>query len=237
MKKPEDSLVKPPAFKGYSQKAAVCVPVDSHNRVIQHTLAKESEKDRALPMGHLYDLGDRTVLYGCIGAPAAVLALESLVAGGAEEIILLGFCGALCRRARLLDALVVSEALSDEGTSSHYFSGKKHFFPSPDLKDRLEQTIHSRGLSLLPGAVVSTDAPYRETPSWRNRFLDSGIDGVDMETSAVFALAEFHGIQAASLLIVSDELTDLGRNSGFGHPKMEEALTAYFMPFIRGKSL
>jgi purine-nucleoside phosphorylase len=235
MNKPEDSLVKPSVFKGYSHKTVIYVPVDSHSRIIQKTLAKESVKNRVLPMGHLYDLRDRTVLYGCIGAPAAVLALESLVAGGAEKIFLLGFCGALCRRARLLDALVVSEALSDEGTSSHYFPEKKRFFPSVELKDRIEKTIHSKGLSLLPGAVVSTDAPYRETSSWRDCFLNSGIDGVDMETSAAFALAEFHGIQAAALLVVSDELTDLGHNSGFGHPRMEETLTNYFVPFILEK--
>ncbi len=237
MNKLEDSLVKPTVFKGYSHKTVVYVPADSLSRILQKTLVKASGKSRYLPMGHLYDLGDRTVLYGCIGAPAVVLALESLVAGGAEEIYVLGLCGALCRRARLLDALVVSEALSDEGTSPHYFPGKKRFFPSGDLKDRLEQTIHSKGLSLLPGAVVSTDAPYRETPSWRDRFLHSGIDGVDMETSAVFALAEFHGIQAAALLVVSDELTELGHNSGFGHPRMEEILSAYFIPFFLEKLL
>jgi purine-nucleoside phosphorylase len=97
----------------------------------------------------------------------------------------------------------------------------------------VENTVCRCGLPYLPGAVVSTDAPYRETPSWRDRFVDSGMDGVDMETSAVFALAEFRGLRAASLLIVSDELTDLGHNSGFGHPKLEETMSEYFLPFIR----
>jgi purine-nucleoside phosphorylase len=62
------------------------------------------------------------------------------------------------------------------------------------------------------------------------------MDGVDMETSAVFALAEFKGIRAASLLIVSDELRDLGDNRGFNHPKMQEVLEEYFMPFIKERA-
>jgi len=102
--------------------------------------------------------------------------------------------------------------------------------------ESLEQTIRSQGLPLLPGAVVSTDAPYRETPSWRDRWLDSGADGVDMEASAVFALAEFRGIRAASLLIVSDELNELGHNRAFNHPRMSEVLQEYFLPFIRERA-
>jgi purine-nucleoside phosphorylase len=61
-------------------------------------------------------------------------------------------------------------------------------------------------------------------------------DGVDMETSAVFALAEFRGIRAASLLIVSDELNELGHNRAFNHPRMPEILQEYFLPFIRERS-
>jgi purine-nucleoside phosphorylase len=62
------------------------------------------------------------------------------------------------------------------------------------------------------------------------------MDGVDMETSAVFALAEFRGVRAASLLIVSDELKDLGHNRGFNHPRMPEVLAEYFMPFIKERA-
>jgi len=236
MGNPENSIVNPPAFKGFEQKTVLYIPADSSTRVIEKAVQERAEKDRELPMGHLYGLRRAVVLYSCIGAPAAVLALESLISGGAEEIILLGFCGSLCRRARLLDAVIVTEALSDEGTSQHYFPERKEFVPSPDLTESLEQTIRSQGLPLLPGAVVSTDAPYRETPSWRDRWLDSGADGVDMETSAVFALAEFRGIRAASLLIVSDELNELGHNRAFNHPRMPEILQEYFLPFIRERA-
>ncbi len=232
MGKPEDSIVNAPAFKGFAQKTVLYIPADSNARVIERALKERAERELELPMGHLYGLRDAAVLYGCIGAPAAVLALESLISGGAEEIKLLGFCGSLCRRARLLDAVIVTEALSDEGTSRHYFAERSEFCPSLELKEDMEQKVRSLGHPLLPGAVVSTDAPYRETPSWRENWLDSGVDGVDMETSAVFALAEFRGIRAGSLLIVSDELDDLGHNRAFNHPRMPEILQGYFLPFI-----
>lgn len=234
MAKKEESIVKASSFKGFSAERVLIIPADSPSRLFERSLEELSVKDRRLPMGRLFALGARTVvLYGCIGAPAAVLSLESLASGGARDILLLGLCGSICRRARLFDTLLVSHALSDEGTSDHYFPDRREFFPSDDLMQEVGDRVSRGGLPYLPGAVVSTDAPYRETPMWRDRFVDSGMDGVDMETSAVFALAEFRGLRAASLLIVSDELTDLGHNSGFGHPKLEETMSAYFMPFIR----
>jgi purine-nucleoside phosphorylase len=237
MAKSEKSIVKPSAFKGFTAEHVLLIPVDTPGRLIERTLEEVSKKGRRLPMGRRFSLKQRTVvLYGCIGAPAVVLSLESLASGGARDILLLGLCGSLCRRARLLDTLLVTHALADEGTSAHYFPDRKEFYPSDDFMQEVENTVCRKGLPYLPGAVVSTDAPYRETPSWRERFLESGMDGVDMETSAVFALAEFHGLRAASLLIVSDELTELGHNSGFGHPKLEETMLEYFIPFVREKS-
>jgi len=234
MGKPEESIVKPAAFRGFSARRVLFLPVDTPGRLFERVLEEAAVKQRRLPVGCLFALKNRVVvLYGCVGAPAAVLWLESLISGGAEEILLLGICGSLHRRARLLDALLITHALSDEGTSPHYFPQKKEYHPSVELRDWVETVVHSRGLPYLPAAVVSTDAPYRETPSWRERCLDSGIDAVDMETSAVLALAEYHGLRAAALLIVSDELSDKGHRTGFAHPKIEETMSAYFLPFIR----
>jgi uridine phosphorylase len=162
----DKSLFKAKPIKGFSHKTVVYVPVDSPSGHVQKAVEKDALKELVLPNGHLYRLKDKVVLYGCIGAPAAVLSLESLIAAGAQEIIVLGFCGSLSRRARLLDAVSVVEAFSDEGTSSHYFPKKKEYFPSLELRDKIEATIRAKGLPCLTGAVVSTDAPYRETQAW-----------------------------------------------------------------------
>ncbi len=229
----EESIVKPPPFKGFSASKVIYVPVDSNSHIIKTSLQERAKKEITFPMGQLFHLGDRIVLYGCVGAPSAVLCLESLIAAGAQEIVILGLCGSLCRRARLFDVVSVVEALADEGTSSHYFAEKKEFYPSLELRERVEAQIRSAGLPILTGSVVSTDAPYRETQSWLDKNLELGLDCVDMETSAVLALAEYHELAAAALLIVSDELSDCGHNKGFMNPRLEDQIQAYFLPIIK----
>ena len=229
----DKAIFKAKPIKGFSQKTVVYVPVDSPSKLVLKSVEKGALKDLTVPAGHLYLLKDKVVLYGCIGAPSSVLSLESLIAAGAQEVIVLGFCGSLSRRARLLDAVSVVEAFSEEGTSQHYFPERREYFPDPGLRDKIEDTIRAKGLACLTGSVVSTDAPYRETRSWLEKNLEIGIDCVDMETSAVFALAEFHKIGAAALMLVSDELSTQGHRTGFSHPDMEERIHDYFLPFLR----
>jgi purine-nucleoside phosphorylase len=232
----DKAIFKAKPFKGFSHKTVVYVPVDSPSRLVQKVVEKNAVKERIIPTGHLYQLKDKVVLYGCIGAPSAALSLESLISAGAQEIVILGFCGSLNRRARLLDAVSVVEAFSEEGTSQHYFPKRKDYFPSLELRDKIEDTIRDKGLACLTGSIVSTDAPYRETLSWLEKNLGLGIDCVDMETSAVFALAEFHKIGAAALMLVSDELSPQEHKTGFDHPDLEERIHDYFLPFINPPS-
>jgi purine-nucleoside phosphorylase len=54
-----------------------------------------------------------------------------------------------------------------------------------------------------------------------------------METSAVFSLAEFHGIRAASLQIVTDELSTGKWKPGFSSPQVKDRVKDYFLPLLR----
>ena len=100
------------------------------------------------------------------------------------------------------------------------------------MRAAVENRLRSLDLSFHSGAIVSTDAPYRETSSWLDRNQKKGIDFVDMETSAVFALAEFYGIQAAALMIVSDELTGIQWKTSFRQPQIDAHIEKFFWPFI-----
>jgi uridine phosphorylase len=168
-----------------------------------------------------------------LGAPAAALVLETLIESGAKDIILLGFCGSLSNRFEIGDPVSIAGAHADEGTSRHYRPRKRAFFlPSAGLKDGLERALRGRGLGFKTGEIVSTDAPYRETRSWLEKSRRRGAEVVDMETSAVFALAESRGVRAASLQIVGDELGSGKWRNGFSSALLAEAAKSAFVPFL-----
>jgi uridine phosphorylase len=73
------------------------------------------------------------------------------------------------------------------------------------------------------GRVWSIDAPYRETVRKVLRYRQEGILGVDMETSALFAVARYRGIDLACVLVVSDDLSTLQWVHGFKDPRFLEA--------------
>ncbi len=78
-------------------------------------------------------------------------------------------------------------------------------------------------LSFKQGPVWTTDAPYRETVDKVKAFQSQGVLGVDMETSAFFTVSAFRGIEAAALLIVSDDLSEMTWRHGFREPRFLEA--------------
>ncbi len=228
----DEVLFKPRAIKDFSRRTVLYIPVDSLSGTIKKALSKTAVKKKAWIGADLFLLEDKVIVFGGIGAPAAVISLESLIVSGAEDVIILGFCGALNSKFKLLDAVSIKKAFSEEGTSKHYFTGRTEFFPSRILKDKIEGVLQSKGLLFQSGSIVSTDAPFRETRAWLESNRSRGVDCVDMETSAVFALAEFYGIQAAALLIVSDKLYKSKHITGFLHPGMNRKIKKYVLPFI-----
>jgi uridine phosphorylase len=230
--KKDEGIIKPQPIRGFGQKTVLYIPVDLPSSKIKKRLKKRAVKTKNTPLGQLYGFENKVILSQCVGAPLAVLTLERLIRSGTQEIIILGFCGALDEDFEIGEAVSVTEAVSEEGTSRHYFAQKKLFRASSRLKARVERALAEQGLSFVNGSVVSTDAPYRETQSWLDRNRARGIGFVDMETSAVFALADFYGIQAAALHLVSDKLTSSSHQMGFFSLKLSRNIQKYFFPFI-----
>ena len=228
----EESIVKPQPIRGFDGSEVVYIPVDLPSLKIQKALQKISQKIKITPFGQLYRFKNRVILTQCVGAPLAVMMLERLIASGAQEIIILGFCGTLDENSDIGEAVSITDAVSEEGTSKHYFSEKRVFQASKHLRTRIENILREKGLSYVNGRVVSTDAPFRETRIWLDHNRAKGIAFVDMETSAVFALADFYGVRAAALHIVSDQLTTSSHRVGFGTIKLAKQIQKYYFPFI-----
>ncbi len=150
-----------------------------------------------------------------IGAPMAVMTMEKLIALGAKNIILFGWCGAISKTMCVGDLLLPDSAMSGEGTSPYYESNSV-IEPSQRLNERLESFFKGQGVRFKRGCVWSTDAIYRENRKLLQQLRnEKNVSAVDMEFSALCSVAMFRGIQFSALLMVSDELWGESWRPGF----------------------
>jgi len=153
-----------------------------------------------------------------IGAPYAVMLLESLIARGASKIIVLGWCGAVTHGLSVGDLVLPSKALVDEGTSRHYKNLSKDIpcsLPDKTLMDQLAGHLVDSNLEFQKTAIWTTDAIYRETLSKVEHFRQLGAKAVEMECSALFSVAEYRRVSIAAILIVSDSVASKDWAPGF----------------------
>jgi len=154
-----------------------------------------------------------------IGSPMAALSMEKLIALGAKRIVLFGWCGALAETLRVGDVVLPSEARSGEGTS-RYYPLQGVAAPSMKLRSHLERAYSEANLKVVGGCVWSTDAVYREERQMLQELHEQqGVSAVDMEFSALCAVAFFRNIDFAAVLIVSDELWGKTWRPGFSSEK------------------
>lgn len=140
-------------------------------------------------------------LHGGWGAPMAVDTLETLHALGVKNVVSVGMFGAFSEKVNSGDIIVPNKAFSEEGTSLHYYENKKEFYPNNKLHGKALKQIENS--ASFP--VVSTDAVYRQTFYKERLWRDKGAVGVDMETSALFSVSEYLGMNTVSVLIASDK--------------------------------
>jgi purine-nucleoside phosphorylase len=154
-----------------------------------------------------------------LGAPVAVMLLETLRVWGVQQIIFIGWCGSIQKDLQIGDVLLPDAALIDEGTSLHY--GQKHgakVLPDSDLNGNIADMLTSEGVAFRQGSIWTTDGVFRETPSKIQAFQQKGALAVEMEFSALLSASRFYGLETAGLMAVSDELFTGQWHPGFNAP-------------------
>ncbi len=144
----------------------------------------------------------------------AVMTMEKLIALGAKNLVVFGWCGSLDPSLKIGDVLLPTWAVSEEGTSNHYPINKQPA-SSPGLRAQLSSHLLQHGIPPTQGPVWTTDAPYRETREKVTEYSGRGILGVDMEFSAMSTLAAFRRVEMGAVFIVSDELWQKEWNPGY----------------------
>ena len=157
-----------------------------------------------------------------LGASGTVSILEQMIACGARRVIGLGFAGSLQATVPIGTMIIPTGCVREEGTSFHYIEDEARIKPDENLVKDLRKAARAVGVKAVEGHIWTTDAPFRELVSKIEEYGRRGVLGVDMETSAMYALGQYRGIQVANVLVVSDELWEQWRPA-FRTPELRAA--------------
>ncbi len=148
-----------------------------------------------------FDEYDVCFLDGGRGAPQAVDTIETLAALGVKNVVSVGMFGVFSQEMNMGDIVIPQKAYVEEGASLHYYNHIEYSNASELLHHKALGSIrHSRD-----GFIVTTDAVYRQTFEKEKLWRQKGCVGVDMETSALFSVGRYLGLNVVSILIASDK--------------------------------
>lgn len=137
-----------------------------------------------------------------IGSPHATTVFEELIALGGKVFLNIGLAGGLKEEGVFL----CTKALRDEGTSYHYLPHGHFTYPDKQLTGELGRAMEQQGIKYSKAITWTIDAPYRETKAEIEHYRKKGIATVEMEASALFAVAKVRKVKIASAFTVSDVL-------------------------------
>lgn len=153
--------------------------------------------------------GTRVSVQGSgMGMPSMSIYVNELITSyGVKRLIRIGSCGAIQESLRLHDLIVAMTASTDSAMNRQRFLGMD-FAPAPSwrLFRRAVAVLEEKGIAFSAGGILSSDAFYQDEPEQWKLWARHGVLAIEMETNQLYTLAARHGVEALSLLTVSDSL-------------------------------
>ena len=133
-----------------------------------------------------------------IGAPIMVMVAELLIAWGVQDFVSIGTAGAISADLQIGDLVGCDRAIRDEGTSHHYAPMGRYSHPTDGGR--------FAGKFQRAGTSWTLDAFFRHTREDIVAYQAEGVLTVEMEASALFAMAKLRGVKLGAGFVISDLL-------------------------------
>ena len=142
-----------------------------------------------------------------VGAPLAAGNLDVMLALGCTKVIGCGGAGVIRPGIDVGHVIVPTGAVRDEGTSYHYAPADAAVAPHADALAAIVAERDAHGVPHDLGLTWTTDGLFRETRARVARRREQGCITVEMEASALFAVAAFRGAVYGQLLYAGDDVS------------------------------
>ena len=159
-----------------------------------------------------------------IGAPVASAVFEEFIALGVKKFMSIGAAGGLQSNLKAGDIIVCERAIRDEGTSYHYIKPSKYAFPDKEFTEKVKTLLKEKKKKFNCGTSWTIDAPNRETIDETLQYKKDGVLTVEMEASALFAVAKYRKVELASVFAISDIIAELEWAPKWHTKKLKDSL-------------
>jgi len=153
--------------------------------------------------------GKRVSIQGTgMGMPSmAIYAHELASFYQAKRLIRVGSCGAIQPELKLRDLVFAMSASTDSSFNKLRFQGMDYAATASfRLLKNADDVARQKSVNAKIGAILSSDNFYSHDPEQWKLWATYGVLAIEMETAALYTLAAQHGIEALSILTVSDSL-------------------------------
>jgi purine-nucleoside phosphorylase len=131
-----------------------------------------------------------------------------------KRLIRIGTAGSFVPSLDLGDTLLVSGASYETAYAQNYrLNGTLSAVASFDLLAIAKENAKILNIKCQTGMVVTTDVFYEHYPDWWKEWQAVGVLAVEMETAALYMNAQTAGIEALSIVTISDNFTNESRST------------------------
>lgn len=197
--------------EGMPRVAVTCFSQVTFKRLLEELkgvpIAESHTANMIIPIYKAAYRGVEIALYlSDVGAPACIGLAEEVFVMGVEKIVMFGTCGVLDGNIGDCSVIIPDSAVRDEGTSYHYAPPGDEIPVNVKYRDEFEDILKKLQCSYTVGKTWTTDAIFRETREKMRRRKEQGCICVDMECSAMAALAQFRGRDVFQFFYAADNL-------------------------------
>jgi uridine phosphorylase len=156
--------------------------------------------------GRFFRVSGTAVGVACLGiGPSAVTAqLENLTCLGTRRFISIGGAAGINDELTIGQPVLLTAAIRDDGVSQHYVVPSRYAHPSTRLTEVLRNILSRRFDDLADGSTWTVPTPHRVTAREITEYATEGVQTIEMEAAALFAVAQLRNVEAASAVVISD---------------------------------
>ena len=145
-----------------------------------------------------------------MGIPSAMIYCHELIKDyGVKNLIRVGSAGAFQPDLKLLDIVIAMSASTNSALNRIAFNDAD-FAPTAsfDLLMKAAEYAKNNGIDFKAGNVLSSDIFYDDDPEYYKKWAAHGVLCAEMESAGIYTLAAKFGVNALSILTISDSLVN-----------------------------